>query len=124
MTTYLFVKHLHVSLAVLTMLSFSLRGYWMARQSELLQKKLTRILPHVVDTLLLISAIILVVMSGQYPFVVGWVTLKLLLLLVYIVLGTFALKRGKTRRQRGYFLLASLATLLTIFALALTKPGF
>jgi uncharacterized membrane protein SirB2 len=124
MTSYLFIKHLHVSLAVLTLLSFSLRGYWMARQSELLQKKLTRILPHVVDTLLLISAFTLVVMSGQYPFVVGWLTLKLLLLLVYIVLGTFALKRGKTRRQRGYFLLASLATLLTIFALALTKPGF
>jgi uncharacterized membrane protein SirB2 len=52
------------------------------------------------------------------------VTLKLVLLVVYIVLGTFALKRGKTRQSRTGFFIASLATIVTIFLLAIIKPGF
>jgi len=72
----------------------------MLLEHDALQLKLTRILPHVIDTLLLVSAITLVIMSGQYPLESDWVTLKLVLLSLYIVLGTFALKRGKTLAKR------------------------
>jgi uncharacterized membrane protein SirB2 len=73
---------------------------------------------------LLLSAIVLVVMSGQYPFVVAWVTIKIVLLVMYIVLGTLALKRGKTKQQRIAFLIASLLTVAAIFVVAALKPGW
>ena len=124
MTTYLLFKNLHMTCAVLTLLGFSLRGYWMLTESAMLQKKAVKILPHIIDTLLLLSAVMLVILTGFYPFVVGWVTLKLLLLVLYVVLGTFALKRGKTKQSRTIFFLASLVTVLAIFAIAAIKPGF
>jgi len=124
MSTYLILKNLHMTCAVLTLLGFSLRGYWMLNESAMLQKKAVKILPHIVDTLLLLSAIMLAIVTGFYPFVYGWVTLKVVLLVVYIVLGTFALKRGKTKQSRTVFFVVSLVTLLAIFAIAGIKPGF
>lgn len=96
----------------------------MVTESNLLQSKPARILPHIIDTLLLLSAIALVVMSRQYPIVVGWVTIKIVLLVMYIVLGTLALKRGKTRQKRIGFLVASLLTVAAIFVVAAVKPGW
>lgn len=124
MNTYMLFKTIHMACAVLTLLGFSIRGYWMLTESDLLHKKAVRILPHIIDTLLLLSAIMLVIITGLYPFVVGWVTLKLILLVVYIVLGTFALKRGKTKQSRTLFFIAALITVLAIFAIAGIKPGF
>ena len=124
MNTYLIIKIVHMTCAMLTTLGFALRGYWMVTESSLLQSKPAKILPHIIDTLLLLSAIVLVVMSRQYPFVVGWVTFKVILLVAYIVLGTMALKRGKTRQQRIIYLVASIVTLLVIFAVAGIKPGW
>jgi uncharacterized membrane protein SirB2 len=124
MNTYIILKHLHVTFAVLSLLGFSLRGFWMLKESPMLQKKPVRILPHINDSLLLLTAIMLAILTGFYPFVVGWVTLKVLLLVVYIVLGVFALKRGKTKQARTVFFFAALATILAIFAIAGIKPGF
>jgi len=111
MDTYLILKHSHVTIAVLSLLGFSLRGYWMLTESAWLQKKPVKILPHIVDTMLLLTALMLAVITGLYPFAVGWVTIKLVLLVAYIVLGTFALKRGKTKQSRTLFFVASLAPL-------------
>jgi uncharacterized membrane protein SirB2 len=121
---YVLIKYVHVSAAVISFLGFSLRGYWMLVAASALQYKLTRVLPHIVDTVLLSSAITLAVMSRQYPFVADWLTAKLGLLLLYIVLGAFALKRGRTRQIRIVTLAGALLTILTIFFVALTKPGF
>ena len=96
--SYLILKHLHVTCVVLSGLGFCLRGWWMLRESPLRQHRLTRILPHIVDTLLLGSALTMAWMSGQYPFVQGWLTAKLCGLLAYILLGMMALKRGRVAR--------------------------
>jgi len=122
--SYLAFKHMHLTLAYLTLAGFVLRGIWMLTESALLQKKIVKILPHIVDTFLLISAITMVVMSGQYPWVAGsgWVGVKIVLLVAYVVLGTFALKRGKTKQQRTVFFAASIAVLLGLFGIAATKP--
>lgn len=107
---YLALKHLHVTCVVLSGLGFCLRGWWMLRDSPTLQQRLVRVLPHVVDTLLLGSALSMAFLSGQYPFVQGWLTAKLGGLLAYIVLGAMALKRGRTKAIRArYFVLALLA---------------
>ena len=119
--SYLILKHLHVTCVVLSGLGFCLRGWWMLRESRLRQHRLTRILPHIVDTLLLGSALTMAWMSGQYPFVEGWLTAKLCGLLAYILLGMMALKRGRTQAiQARYFGLALLAYAY-IVSVALTR---
>lgn len=119
--SYLALKHLHVTCVVLSGFGFCLRGWWMLRESPLRQHLLTRVLPHIIDTLLLGSALTMAWMSGQYPFVNGWLTAKLFGLLAYILFGMMALKRGRTRAIRArYFGLAVLAYAY-IVSVALTR---
>lgn len=86
------LKHLHVTMAALSILGFLLRGYWAWRAPRLLRRKPVRIVPHVVDTLLLAAAIGLLIAYGWNPFAFDWLVAKIALLVVYIVLGTLALK--------------------------------
>lgn len=118
--SYLVLKHLHLSCVILTFVSFSLRGFWMLTDSALLQHKLSRILPHVIDTLLLASAIGLTISIQQFPFQDSWLTAKLAALIVYIFLGTLALKRGKTKAIRAFFLVLSLLVFAYIVWVART----
>jgi len=98
--TYLILKNLHLATIAITLTLFLLRGFWMMADSPRLQARWVRIVPHINDTLLLASGIALAVLIQQYPLVHGWLTAKLFALIAYIVLGTIALKRGKTRGQR------------------------
>jgi len=118
---YLAVRWLHVGCAALTIAGFAARGVLMLRGSALLQHRFVRIAPHVVDTLLLASAVWLAWFLGQAPFVHGWITAKVLALLAYIVLGTIALKRGRTRGVRAGAFAAALAAAAYIVAVALTR---
>lgn len=122
--TYLILKHLHVTCVVLSGLGFALRGWWMLNDSPRLQARLTRIVPHVVDSLLLGSALIMAWVSGQYPFAQGWLTAKFFGLLIYILCGTMALKRGKTKAQRSLFLLLAVTAYAYIVGVALTRSSF
>jgi uncharacterized membrane protein SirB2 len=121
---YLSLKHFHMGCAALSGTLFLLRGKWMLRASPMLQQKWVRIAPHVIDTLLLASAIGLAVWSHQYPGQQPWLTVKLVALLGYIVLGSIALKRGRTREQRLAALVAALALFLYIGMVAVTKRPF
>jgi len=94
-TAYLFAKSLHVGSAVLSICGFAARGALMLRGSPLLQNRVVRVVPHVVDTVLLASAIWLAWAIGQAPFVHGWLTAKVLALVVYVVLGSLALRPGR-----------------------------
>jgi len=119
--SYLALKHLHVTCVVLSGLGFCLRGGWMLAGSALGQHRLTRVLPHVVDTLLLGSALAMAWMSGQYPFLNGWLTAKLCGLLAYILLGMKALKRGRTKAVRASCFGLALLTYAYIVGVALTR---
>jgi uncharacterized membrane protein SirB2 len=112
------IKHAHVALVALTFAGFLLRGVWMIQGSALLQRKPVRVLPHVIDTLLLLTGIALAVMIHQYPLVHGWLTAKVLALILYIVLGTIAIRRGKTRAVRVLAWIGGLAVLGYIVAVA------
>jgi uncharacterized membrane protein SirB2 len=118
---YALIRTIHIACAVLSVAGFVLRGGLMLAGSPLLQARLTRIAPHVVDTVLLGSAVALAWMSGQYPFAQGWLTVKLLALVAYVVLGTFALKRARTRRARAIYFILALATVLYIVSVAVTR---
>lgn len=119
--TYFAIKHLHLTFVLLSGGFFVLRGLWMLLESSLLQRRWVRVAPHVIDTLLLASALVLVFWSGQYPFVEPWLTAKVLALIVYIALGTIALKRGKTRLMRVNAFVAALSFFVYMLAVALTR---
>jgi len=118
---YASLKFTHISCVAISYLMFVLRGIWMMRESTLLQRRWVKIVPHLVDTLLLASAVALAVMSHQYPLSNGWLTAKIVGLLIYIGLGTVALKRGKTRRTRVTAWLAAQAVFFYIVAVAITR---
>lgn len=119
--TYLMLKHLHIGTVVLSGAGFFLRGLWMLRGSPWLKRPMVKVVPHIVDTILLASAIAMAVISAQYPFAVDWLTAKLIGLLVYIGCGTMALKRGRSQRQRALFFVAALAAFAYIVSVALTR---
>ena len=118
---YLAVKHLHMACAALSGSLFLLRGAWMLRASPMLQRRWVRIAPHVIDTTLLASALVLVFRSGQYPFAQPWLGAKVCALVLYIVLGTVALKRGRTPQVRALAFGAAVLTFLYIVAVAVTR---
>ena len=117
---YDFLKTLHVGFVVLTFISFSLRAIWMVQDSAMLRRKLVKILPHIIDTVLLASAIALLFKIQQYPLSHPWVAAKIVALVVYIMLGMVALKRGKTKKTRIRALISAYAVFFYIFAVALT----
>lgn len=124
--SYVLLKHLHITCVVLSGLGFCLRGWWMLIDSPLLRQRIVRIAPHVIDSLLLGSALAMALMSGQYPFAQGWLTAKFFGLLAYILLGTMALKRGKTKLVRIRFFVLALLSYAYIVGVALTRnplPG-
>ena len=90
------LKHIHITCVVLSYSLFFLRGVWMLRESPALQQRWVKIAPHTVDTLLLVSAIALAWQFGISPLAHPWLAAKIVALLLYIVIGTVALKRGKT----------------------------
>jgi uncharacterized membrane protein SirB2 len=121
---YSLLKHFHLATIAITLTLFVLRGVWMMADSPRLQARWVRIVPHINDTLLLASGFGLAVLLGQYPLVNGWLTAKLFALIAYIVLGTVALKRGKTKRTRIAAWIAALLVLAYIVAVAVTHDPF
>lgn len=113
------IKQLHLLSIALSFGGFLVRGFWMLTESPRLQKKVVKVFPHIVDTLLLITGITLVIMSG-FSFADPWLLTKIGLLIVYIVFGTLALKRGKTKSIRSVFLVLSILTFVWIYFVART----
>lgn len=118
---YLLLKGLHVGAVIASLAGFAARGVMMLAGSPLLEHRFVRIAPHVVDSVLLASALALSWGLAQVPFVAPWVTAKVLALVVYIVLGAIALRRGRTRRRRALAFAGALAAAAYIVSVALTR---
>lgn len=117
---YHLIKYVHELAALTSFALFILRGAWMLRDSHKLSLRWVKILPHVVDTLLLASAVALMLMLRQYPLSHAWLSAKLVALLLYIGLGMLALRYGKTKRMRAAAWVAALAVFLYIASVALS----
>lgn len=118
---FLAVKYVHVISVVLSVSGFFLRGLLMMRNSPLLGARWIRVLPHINDTVLLVAALTLAAMSGQYPFVADWVTAKVFGVMAYIILGALALRDASTLGMRIACWFASLAVFGWIVSVALTR---
>lgn len=118
---YLILKQLHVTCVALSGTGFFLRGLWMLQDSPMLRQRWVRVVPHIVDTLLLTSAISMAILSAQYPFAVDWLSAKLFGLLAYILCGTMALKRGRNRSERATYFFCALVAFAYIVSVAVTR---
>ena len=115
---YPYVFYLHVACATLSLLYFTIRGYWMLAENPVLAARVNRIAPHIIDTVLLGSAVTLTLLIQQYPLINQWLTVKLFALLLYIIFGSVALKRGKTKAQRTAAFAAAICSFLFIVSVA------
>ena len=121
---YQWLKPIHVGCVLLSFSLFFIRGVWMIRENALLQQRWVKIVPHVIDSLLLVSAIALSIILAQYPFVHGWLTTKVVLLVLYIGLGMVALKRGRTKKVRVIAWIGALLVFSYIVLVAYSKQVF
>ena len=121
--SYLTIKLLHVSCVLLSYSLFLLRGIWVLRASPVRQQRWVKIVPHLIDSVLLGSAITLAVMLDLSPFATPWLAAKILALLLYIVLGSLALKRARTQRGKLVAWLAVQAVFCYIVLTALTHDA-
>jgi uncharacterized membrane protein SirB2 len=117
---YFAIRQLHVTAAAVSLALFILRGAWMMASPALLERRWVKFVPHVVDTMLLGSALWLAWQLGVDG-TRGWLVAKVVALFVYIALGTVALKRGRTRGVRVAALSGALVTFGYIASVAVTK---
>lgn len=121
MSSYQILKSVHMTSAAISIAGFVLRFALMLAGSPALGSRIARVLPHVVDTVLLVSAVWLAFVMGAMPGRDAWLTVKIVALLAYIVLGTVALKRGRTRSGRIVAGLLAIAVFGFIVSVAVTK---
>lgn len=119
--SYALVKMIHVGSIILSYLLFLTRGIWMMRNSTKLKQRWVKILPHIIDTVLLTSAIFLAVSLQQDPLNHSWLSAKVIGLLLYICLGMVAMRFGKTRKTKIIAWVAAQCVFVYIVLVALTK---
>lgn len=106
---FLLILHLHVTCVVLSGSLFVVRGIMRLREMPLANHRVLRMLSYLIDTTLLTAAILLTLIIRQYPLKADWLTVKVVLLVVYVVLGSLALKRARTLRTRILAFLGAIA---------------
>jgi uncharacterized membrane protein SirB2 len=113
------IKFVHILCVILSGSLFALRGGLMLAHSRFTNHVALRMLSYTIDTTLLTAALMLITLLHQYPFVQAWLTIKVLLLVVYIILGVFALRRARTRSGQMTCFLGALAVYAYIISVAI-----
>jgi uncharacterized membrane protein SirB2 len=118
------IKLIHISCAVISITGFLARSFLKFTMPRYLQQRWLKIAPHIIDTLLLASAVVLVIQTRQYPFVADWVTAKLLVLVLYIGFGLLTLRFAKNTFQTTIGFVGACLSFSYIIAVALTKQAW
>jgi len=118
---YLMLKYTHLVFAVTAISGFAVRGYWMLAESARLSARATRIAPHVVDALFLMTGIAMVYQLSLPVLQTPWLLAKFAGLAAYIVLGVIALRRGPTMQIRLIAFVGALSAFAYIVGAALAK---
>ncbi|WP_096084416.1 SirB2 family protein [Agaribacterium haliotis] len=118
-TLFVLLKHLHVWLVLLSLGLFCIRLSWLNKHSHLLKRRLVKILPHAVDTLLALTGLGMLLLLNYQSAMPGWLSLKLFLLLAYIVFGWLAMHRKPLRKLTIALALGCFAGMIY---LAVNKP--
>ncbi|OUS39195.1 regulator SirB ['Osedax' symbiont bacterium Rs2_46_30_T18] len=118
---YIILKHSHLSLMLISVSLLIIRTLAVTVNAQWLQKKWAKILPHVIDTLLLLSAIALMITIEQYPGADHWLSAKIIALFGYITFGTLAIKGNKNAASRIGMLLIALSFIVYMMIVAISK---
>ncbi|MEC5321147.1 SirB2 family protein [Brenneria populi subsp. brevivirga] len=124
MALFLGFAYLHMVTVGVSIALFVLRFFWLCRQSAMLRRRWVKILPHINDTLLLLSGVGLLIINHVYPFTAGqsWLTEKVFGVIIYILLGAVALgKRQRTQKMRWLAFILALACFYLVMQISLTK---
>lgn len=116
--SYVFLKHLHTTAAALSLLFFIVRACWSVAGSPRLQSRFVRIAPHVIDTILLLCGL---AMAASIGFGHGWLHIKITGLILYIIIGSYAIKRGRTPGIRAGAAVIAVLIFIYIAGVAITK---
>jgi len=116
---YLPIRQLHMSLALISLMGFVIRAWWAIRGSTMLEQRWVKIAPHIIDTLLLTTAVLLMIILRQHPGSQSWIAAKLVALVFYIGFGTLAIKRAPTPASKAIFLGLAIATFGYIIGVAI-----
>ena len=126
MTIFVLLKNVHVVCVGASLAGFLVRGYWALRLDPRLQHRMTRVLPHIVDTCLLLSALGMLFILRLNPLTTAWLGAKITALVAYILLGTVTLKYAKGRRSQATAFVLAIACYGYMLAVAISKsplPG-
>jgi uncharacterized membrane protein SirB2 len=116
------IKIIHFIFILTSLASFIIRITLSVIKPDILQKKIVKIAPHIIDTILLISGITLVIQGHWLGGEFGWIASKLILLLVYITLGIMAMRFSDYKRWLAFT--GAIFCYIFIFIIAITKNGF
>jgi uncharacterized membrane protein SirB2 len=117
------MKHLHMTLALLTGVLFTLRFAWLLMGSAQLNKKWVKIAPHIIDTLLLVVGIAMAVKLSINPFEQLWLAEKILAVIAYIFTAFYTLKLAKNNTMRILGYLGALGWIMLVVRIAMSKQG-
>jgi uncharacterized membrane protein SirB2 len=118
---YPWIKLVHISCVTLSVSLFAARGLWLLGAGRPLGRGL-RVVPHIIDTLLLVSGLTLAFLIHQYPFVnSAWLTAKVIGLLAYIVLGMTAFRGRVPHAARWALWCVALLVFGYIVSVAVSK---
>jgi uncharacterized membrane protein SirB2 len=120
MAFYPQIRWAHIAAVTASGSLFALRGLLVqANRPRWAMAAPVRYLSYSIDTVLLTAALMLATMLPGAMFANGWLTVKLVLVVVYVVLGTFALRRGRTPRARAISFVAALSVFFAIIGIAI-----
>lgn len=118
------MKHLHITLAAISIALFIYRFILTLKGSEQLNKKWLKISPHVVDTFLLIAGISLAVKLHINPGEQLWLAEKILALIAYIFTGYYTLKIARNKPMQILGFLGAVGWIMLIVRIAMTRETF
>ncbi len=116
MEFYLQIKWVHIVAVLCSGSLFFVRGLMLLNDKKIAMSAAVRYLSYIIDTVLLTAALMLATMLPSALFANGWLLEKIFLLVVYVVLGSFALKRGRNKKSRTWFFIAA----VSVFAFMIT----
>ncbi len=115
---YLQIKWVHIIAVLCSGSLFFVRGLMLLNNMKIAMAAPVRYLSYSIDTVLLTAALMLATMLPSAMFANGWLMVKIVLLVIYVVLGSFALKRGRNPKSRTGFFIAAVSVYAFMFSVA------
>ena len=122
--SYLALKQAHVILALVSIIGFALRWNWKRLDHRLAATRAVRIVPHVIDSLLLAAGVAMAMQIGQYPLTHAWLTAKIVGLLLYIGLGMIAMRSAPGSRRSTTAFVCAVFVFAWIASIARSKSAW